>query len=113
MLRSDNLRVPSEMYVFQSVVQWIEADPARQRQAAEVLSLVRFPTMTQQELCTVADHPVMRADPKVQVCLAVALLPACQVMQPKAAASSYLVKAVDCIFMSLYGTAVAACPSVE
>jgi hypothetical protein len=66
-LRSDNLRVPSEMCVFHSVVQWLEADPARISLAADVLGHVRFPTMTQQELCKVADHPLLVADHRVQV----------------------------------------------
>ena len=35
-LRSDNLRVPSELHVFQSVVAWLEADPRRAAVAAEV-----------------------------------------------------------------------------
>ena len=36
-------------------------------QASEVLQLVRFPTMDQQELCEAAKHPVVVGDPKVQV----------------------------------------------
>ena len=36
-------------------------------QASEVLQLVRFPTMDQQELCEAAKHPVVVEDPKVQV----------------------------------------------
>ena len=28
-LRSDNLRVPTEMHVFRSVVRWLEADKSR------------------------------------------------------------------------------------
>jgi hypothetical protein len=35
-LQSDNLRVPSELHVFQSVVAWLEADPCRAAAAAEV-----------------------------------------------------------------------------
>ena len=35
-LRSDNLRVPSELHVFQAVIAWLEADPARLGLAAEV-----------------------------------------------------------------------------
>ena len=31
-LRSDNLRVPSEMHVFNSVVSWLEADSTRLEQ---------------------------------------------------------------------------------
>ena len=31
-LRSDNLRVPSEMHVFRSVVSWLEADKSRLQQ---------------------------------------------------------------------------------
>jgi hypothetical protein len=34
-LRSDNLRVPSELHVFQAVIAWLEADPGRAAQAAE------------------------------------------------------------------------------
>lgn len=37
-LRSDNLRVPSEMHVFKSVVSWLEADTARLQQACISLS---------------------------------------------------------------------------
>lgn len=35
-LQSDNLRVPSEMHVFHSVLTWLEADPARKLVAAQV-----------------------------------------------------------------------------
>lgn len=35
-LRSDNLRVPSELHVFQAVIAWLEADPSRLGLAAEV-----------------------------------------------------------------------------
>ena len=35
-LQSDNLRVPSEVHVFQSVIAWLEADPRRTTFAAEV-----------------------------------------------------------------------------
>ena len=34
---------------------------------AQVLQLVRFPTMSQAELCLVGDHPLVGGDPKVQV----------------------------------------------
>lgn len=34
---------------------------------AQVLRLVRFPTMNQAELCQVGDHPLVSGDPKVQV----------------------------------------------
>ena len=33
----------------------------------QVLQLVRFPTMTQAELCQVGDHPLVAGDPLVQV----------------------------------------------
>ncbi len=35
-LQSDNLRVPSEMHVFHSVLTWLEADPSRKSVAAQV-----------------------------------------------------------------------------
>lgn len=35
--------------------------------AVQVLQLVRFPTMTQAELCQVGDHPLVAGDPLVQV----------------------------------------------
>lgn len=65
-LRSDNLRVPSEMHVFNSVVSWLEADSTRLEQASEVLELVRFPTMSEHELCEAAKHPVVLKDSKVK-----------------------------------------------
>lgn len=34
---------------------------------AQVLQQVRFPTMTQAELCQVADHPMVAGDPLIQV----------------------------------------------
>ncbi len=33
----------------------------------QVLQQVRFPTMTQAELCQVADHPMVAGDPLIQV----------------------------------------------
>ena len=36
-LRSDNLRVPSEMHVFRSVVSWLEADKSRLQQVGLLL----------------------------------------------------------------------------
>lgn len=35
-LTSDNLRVPSELHVFHSVLTWIQADPDRTQAAAQV-----------------------------------------------------------------------------
>ena len=36
-LRSDNLRVPSEMHVFRSVVSWLEADKSRLPQVKSLI----------------------------------------------------------------------------
>ena len=38
-------------------------------QASEVLELVRFPTMSEHELCEAAKHPVVLKDSKVKVSL--------------------------------------------
>ncbi len=44
----------------------------------QVLQLVRFPTMSQAELCQVGDHPLVAGDPKVQVrALSHSLMPPC------------------------------------
>ena len=41
-LRSDNLRVPSEMHVFRSVVSWLEADKSRLQQVL-TLQIIAMP----------------------------------------------------------------------
>ena len=42
-LRSDNLRVPSEMHVFRSVVSWLEADKSRLQQVL-ILQIIAMPS---------------------------------------------------------------------
>jgi hypothetical protein len=42
-LRSDNLRVPSEMHVFRSVVSWLEADKSRLQQVP-TLHIIAVPS---------------------------------------------------------------------
>ncbi|EIE18689.1 hypothetical protein COCSUDRAFT_60000 [Coccomyxa subellipsoidea C-169] len=83
-LQSDNLHVPSEIHVFHSVLSWLDADPARKAAAAQVLQLVRFPTMTQAELCQVGDHPLVAGDPLVQEMLLRAFIHVCNPPQPHA-----------------------------
>lgn len=53
-LRSDNLRVPSEMHVFRSVVSWLEADKSRLQQVL-TLHILAMPSCL--ALCWVPSNP--------------------------------------------------------
>ncbi len=79
-LCSDNLRVPSEMHVFRSVVSWLEADESRLQQvlivhikAAAFLPCLYCSLSTQQGAAQDAVGSLC-----VRACLHNAWLPCCQ-----------------------------------
>ncbi|XP_033925292.1 kelch-like protein 31 [Melopsittacus undulatus] len=65
LLMDDGLQIPSEVAAFQVAVKWLEFDPKRVRYAADLLSNIRFGTMSAPDLVThVQPVPRMMQDPQ-------------------------------------------------
>uniref|UniRef100_A0A8D0ATC6 BTB domain-containing protein n=1 Tax=Salvator merianae TaxID=96440 RepID=A0A8D0ATC6_SALMN len=65
LLMDDDLHFPSEVAVFQVAMKWLEFDPKRFKQAAELLNNVRFGTIPAQDLISyIQPIPCMMENPE-------------------------------------------------
>ncbi|KFV54374.1 Kelch-like 31, partial [Gavia stellata] len=65
LLMDDGLQIPSEVAAFQIAVKWLEFDPKRVRHAADLLSNIRFGTISAADLVNhVQPVPRMMQDPQ-------------------------------------------------
>ncbi|NXI58774.1 KLH31 protein, partial [Chloroceryle aenea] len=65
LLMDDGLQIPSEVAAFQIAVKWLEFDPKRVRYAADLLSNIRFGTISAPDLVNhVQPVPRMMQDPR-------------------------------------------------
>jgi len=59
-LASDNLAVPDEMFVFRSVLRWLQFDlMGRHKHAAKVMKTVRFPMLSWEHLLEASREPIL------------------------------------------------------
>ena len=68
LLCSDSLWGGCEYDVFCAVLKWVGAESARECHLAELLGLIRFPTMTLDQLTAVGKEPRVVACPGFKVC---------------------------------------------